>query len=756
MLKILRRITQEVSAAENLAAALRIVVEQVQEAIAADVCSVFLADEEHAEYVLVATVGHTADAIGRLRIPFGKGLVGFIAEREEPVNLDDIHKDTHFYPNREFTEDHLHGYLGVPIIFSGALLGVMVAQHHDQVFFTEDEEAFLVTLAIQLSAQLSFALSRGALSDAFPKRKRRRKTEILNGVPGSVGVGIGQALAVYPVADLEAVPDRAHDDAAVEIKHFKTALDRARQEIYALQLRAQSSVSHAESALFDVYLRILDSRSLLDDVTAEIESGQWAQGALRRVIKRHVIQFESIDDEYLRERASDFKDLGRRILGQLQSYSHEALVYPKNTILVSDELSATELMEVPEGLLKGVISGAGSNNSHVAILARALGVPAVMGVNGAQVSQIHDKEVIVDGYNGHVYVMPTPALKKEFKGLAREEQQLDEELDALRELPAKTTDGHSVSLLVNTGLAAEAGLSLSVGAEGVGLYRTEMPFMVRTRFPSEEEQRIMYKQLLSTFSPRTVVMRSLDVGGDKALPYFSITEENPFLGWRGVRITLDQPEIFLQQIRAMLHASVGLKNLSIMLPMVSAVSDIDDSKRLITQAFNELKDEGLKIHKPPLGIMIEVPSAVYQAYDMAKRVDFLSVGTNDLIQYLLAVDRNNPRVADRYDGLHPAVIRALKQIVDAGHRASKPVGICGELASDPLAAVLLLGMGYDSLSMNARGLPRVKSVVRSFSLEEAKSLVAEVLKMDDAKEVRNHMESAIDDVGLGGLIRAGK
>jgi len=299
-------------------------------------------------------------------------------------------------------------------------------------------------------------------------------------------------------------------------------------------------------------------------------------------------------------------------------------------------------------------------------------------------------------------------------------------------------------------------MSLSVGAEGVGLYRTEMPFMVRDRFPSEEEQRIMYRQLLTTFMPRPVTMRTLDIGGDKQLPYFQIEEENPFLGWRGTRVMLDHPEIFLQQIRAMLQASTGLNNLSILLPMITSVSEVESSLRLIHQAFDELKVEGLDIKMPEMGLMIEVPAAVYQAYELAKRVDFISVGSNDLIQYLLAVDRNNPRVASRYNGLHPAVVRALYQVVKAAHRARKPVEICGELAGDPLAAILLLGMGFDVLSMNARSLPRIKWLIRKFSYEAAKELVEKALEMDDPRDIRLLLEQALLDAGLIGLVRAGR
>ena len=326
----------------------------------------------------------------------------------------------------------------------------------------------------------------------------------------------------------------------------------------------------------------------------------------------------------------------------------------------------------------------------------------------------------------------------------------------IRDLPAQTTDGHQLELLVNTGLHIDPQLYSDAGAQGVGLYRTEMAFMLRDAFPTEHAQTILYRQLLNTFAPKPVVIRTLDAGGDKALDYFPVEEENPFLGWRGIRMTLDQPEIFLQQIKALLRAQAELSNLRIMLPMVSSIIEVERAQSLIHQAYAELEAEGLTLQLPQLGVMIEVPSSVYQAFELAKRVDFLSVGTNDLIQYLLAVDRNNARVASLYEPLHPAVLRALKLVVTAAHKAGKKASVCGEMAADPLCAALLLGMGYDTLSLNARAIPRIKSVIRTFSYQQAKDLVSDVLVMDDAQEIRLHVESFYETLGLAGFIRAGR
>lgn len=765
-LKTLKRIVQEVIAATDLKQALDVIVTRCVEAVSADVGSVYLIDEARGEYLLLAVVGLDANKVNKARLKFGEGLVGLVGEREEAMNIGKATQHPHYTLIKLGGEPPYESFIGLPLIDQGELLGVLVVESKKADSFGDEELAFLVTLAVQLAPLIAQFCARGALASLQATRRRKLQT-VLTGIPGASGVAIGEAVVVYPPADLDAVPDQAITDTAREIDALESALACAREEIQRLQLRAKKSLSVAEQALFDAYLRILDSRSLVNEIIAEIEGGQWAQAALKRVIKRHVLHFESLDDAYLQERAADFRDLGRRILSYLQAQQTQETQeaqkrsrpnYAKQKIiLVSDEVTATAILEVPEGQLVGIISGAGSANSHVAILARGLGLPTVMGVTGTSLSALDNKELIVDGYNGEIYISPSATIKREFKSLVAEEAQLDQELARLMGLPAETEDGERVSLFINTGLAIDSALALSVGAEGVGLYRTETQFMIRAdRFPSEAEQRVMYRQLLNTFSPRPVVMRTLDVGGDKELPYFPVQEDNPFLGWRGIRVTLDHPEIFLQQIRAMLTANIDLNNLSILLPMITSVSEVEDAIRLIRQGHDELLEEGCDVTMPPLGLMIEVPAAIYQAVELAKRVDFLSVGTNDLIQYLLAVDRNNPRVADLYNGLHPAVLRALASVVKDSHRVNRPVSICGEMAGDPIAVLLLLGIGFDSLSMSARALPRVKWVIRNFSRAFAKDLVKEVLKMDDPIEIRCHMEMILEDAGLAGLIRAGK
>lgn len=756
MLTILRKIIQEVSGAQDFDEALDIMVKRIANALATQACSVFLLDRHHGEYVLVATQGLNPKAVGKIRVPLNKGLIGLVGEREEPINIDDATQHPRFLHVAEAKEEAYRAFLGTPIIYHRQVLGVLIVQQHEPRRYDESEEAFLVTLATQLAAIIAHAEATGSLSQLLACSKQERHDFVYSGVPGAPGIGMGTGVVVYVPFDLDAIPDRVPDDIEVEIELLDAAFASVREDLRQLGERLYPVLPEEERALFDVYQRILDSADLGQEVIVNIRAGNWAPGALRDTIQTHVRRLESLDNEYMRERAIDIKDLGRRVLGSLQKNERALPQYAEKTILIGESLSPTDLAEVPDGCLAGVISAKGSGNSHVAILARAMKVPTVMGVGDTPINELQDKKIIVDGYYGQIYVAPSPALRAEFGRLMKEEQKLDAELDEIRDLPAVTKDGHRLAMLVNTGLGADISISLAAGAEGVGLYRTEIPFMIRDRFPSSEEQRIIYRQLLASFAPRPVIIRMLDVGGDKPLPYFPIKEDNPFLGWRGIRITLDHPEIFLSQIGAMLRASEGLNNMRIMLPMVTDVAEVDEALRLLRKAYTEVCDEGYDIEMPQIGVMVEVPSAVYQARALAKRVDFLSVGSNDLTQYLLAVDRNNPRVANLYDSLHPAVLRALIQIVENGHQEGKHVSICGEMAGDPAAVMLLLAMGFDSLSMNATSIGRVRWIIRHITKKKSAKLLHEVLSMESAVMIRCHLELALERAGLGNLIRAGR
>jgi phosphotransferase system enzyme I (PtsP) len=756
MLSLLRRIIQEVNAARNIDQALRIIVTRVREAMDVDVCSVYLTDEAQQQHVLMATEGLHPDAVGKVRLGFDAGIVSEVARRAEPVNLDNApdHPSYHYFP--ESSEEQFHGYLGVPIIHHRSVLGVLVVQQIKAQRFDEDHVTFLITIAAQLAGAIAHAEITGDMDKLLEQHDEGIDVRPIRGLPGAHGVAIGTAVTVFPSTEIDSIPDRPVQDVDAEIERFGRALKAVKDDITTLSKRMQNLLPAEERALFDAYLLMLDSHSLRGETVQRISQGNWAPAALRHTIEDQTKVFMEMDDPYLKERAEDVRDLGRRILLYLQQENYQPGDYPLRCVLVGDEVTAAMLAEVPQERLAGVVAARGSRTSHVAILARALGIPAVMGAKEMPLGRLDGRTMIVDGYSGNVYISPPEHVLKQYEHLAAEEESLSEELMNLRDQPAVTEDGRHVPLYANTGLLSDISPSIHSGAEGIGLYRTEFPFLIRQQFPGEEEQYQIYRQALQAFAPRPVTLRTLDVGGDKALPYFPIQEENPFLGWRGIRITLDHPEIFLVQVRAMMRASAGLENLQILLPMISHVHELDEALVLIHRAFQELLEEGEKIVRPKLGVMIEVPSAVYQAASLARRVDFLSIGTNDLTQYLLAVDRNNAYVAELYDSLHPAVLNAVQHVIDAAHAQGKRVSVCGEMAGDPAAAVLLVGMGVDYLSMSASSMPRIKWVIRNLDTQRAKQYLEQVSQMEEAVDIRQFMNERLEDAGLGGLVRAGR
>ncbi len=751
MLNTLRKIVQEVNAAKDLKAALGIIVLRVKEAMGSHVCSVYLLDPESNRFVLMATEGLNKRSIGKVSMAPNEGLVGLVGTREEPLNLENASDHPRYRYFAETGEERYASFLGAPIIHHRRVMGVLVIQQKENRQFDEGEEAFLVTMSAQLAGVIAHAEATGSIRGLGRQGKGIQEARFV-GVPGAPGAAVGTAVVVLPPADLEVVPDKPIKDIEAEVERFKAALESVRQDMRELSSKLASQLRKEERALFDVYLMMLDDASIGLEVKRVIRTGQWAQGALRQVVMEHVKRFELMDDHYLRERASDVRDIGRRLLAYLQEERKQNLVYDDNTILVSEELSPAMLGEVPQGKLVGLVSVQGSGNSHVAILARAMGIPTVMGVVDLPYSKVDGIQLIVDGYHGEVFTNPSEILRRQYAEVVEEERQLTQGLDALRALPCETLDGHRMPLWVNTGLLADVVRAQERGAEGVGLYRSEVPFMNGQRFPSEKEQLAIYREQLAAFHPLPVTMRTLDIGGDKALSYFPIKESNPFLGWRGIRVTLDHPEIFLVQARAMLKASEGLNNLRILLPMISGTHELEEALHLIHRAWGEVRDEGTDVPLPPVGVMIEIPAAVYQTRDLARQVDFLSVGSNDLTQYLLAVDRNNPRVADLYDYLHPAVLQALQHVVRDAHAEGKPVSICGEMAGDPSAAVLLLAMGFDSLSMNATNLPKVKWLLRQISLSKAKELLTQLMTIDNPQVIHSTLHLALRNLGLGRVI----
>jgi phosphotransferase system enzyme I (PtsP) len=677
-----------------------------------------------------------------------------VAAKEEPLNLQDADQHPNFAYFEETGEAPFHSFLGVPIIHHRKVLGVLVLQQETRRRFASEEEAFVVTVCAQLSGAIAHAEATGALRQLASAGRGKSKEAVFPGIPSSSGVGIGRVVLVTSSSDLKMVPERLTDNPSAEVKLFREALKATKRDMRNLGNGLSGKLSAEEFALFEVYIRLLDDRVLINEVISAIKLGQAAPSAWSTVILKHVRTFQKMDDPYLRERAADVNDLGVRVLGYLQAKDKDRAPMPRRIVLVGEDLSATALADIPVHRLVGIISLKGSSNSHMAIVGRALGIPTVMGAINLPWVELEGQELIVDGSTGDVISRATRSVRRHYVQRQREEKLFNKDLEKLRNIPCHTPDGIRFSLWVNTGLRQDTARSLKSGAEAVGLFRTEIPFLMRTSFPTEDEQIEIYREQLSDFAPRPVTMRTLDIGGDKDLPYFPIEEENPFLGWRGIRISLDHPEIFLVQIRAMLRASEGINNLRIMLPMISNVPELDRALQLIERAYQELtQEEGYTIKRPLIGAMIEVPAAVYQVKEIGRRVDFMSVGTNDLTQYLLAVDRNNPRVADLYHTLHPSVLRALKQIYDQASSVNCQLSICGEMAGDPLSTVILLGLGYETFSMSASSLLRVKSILLNVSRKDAKLLSKKALKMSSSKEIITFLAQSLNQPDVIKLLK---
>ncbi len=752
MLSSLRQIVQEVSSAKEVSEALELIVTRVKAEMRTQVCSVYLLDRESSRYVFMATEGLNKDSEGKISLAADQGLVGQVVQRAEPINLDDAQSHPAFKLLPDIGEEPFNAFLGTPIIYHREVLGVLVVQQGESRRFDEVEESFLVTIAAQLAGVIAHAQATGAI---ISEQDSRVKHDVqYQGVSGSNGIAIGTAMLITPSADFDAVTDRLCDNVEDEIAQFNLVLEKVEKDIIQLKQKFSERVGANELILFDVYLALLSQQGIGDEVRSLICEKQYtSQTALRDVIKAHMMNFELMEDAYLKERAIDVKDLGLRLLGYLQEADNKLQQVSGPIILVGDELSPTMLAEVPRDKLKGLVSIKGSSHSHVAILARSMGIPTLSGVQGLPIRIVNGLPMILDAYECIVIANASETLNARYEQFAQEEKLSDLGLEQYKNLPSETLDGVHLPLYVNTGLMADIMMAKEKNAEGVGLYRTEVPFLMSERFPSEEEQRAIYEEQLSVFHPQLVTMRTLDVGGDKALPYFPINEENPALGWRGIRVTLDHPEIFLVQIRAMLRANIDYGNLRIMLPMISRLDEFDEAKKLILRAFTELSSQGLAVKMPDIGVMIEVPSVIYQLEDLAKRADFLSVGSNDLTQYLLAVDRNNTHVSELYNHYHPAVIRALYDIAKRVRDLDTPLSICGELAGDPAAAVLLLAMGYDSLSISASRLLKVKSMIRFVDMPIASKLLEGALKLDNAQDIRDYLQRNLSDVGVSPLFK---
>jgi len=765
----------------DLREALDQIVEAIAEGMQAEVCSLYLFDAQRERLVLRATVGLDRDSVGRVSMRPSEGLVGLVVEKDEPVAVTDAisHERYKYFP--ETGEERYHTFLGVPVQEGRQKpIGVLVAQSLARRKYTRTEITLLRTAASQIAGVLTHFRLRETLATKEKEREeyRRRfveanrqlkdfekvggKTRLraptkvrrprLVGLPAAPGFAQGLAHVVGTFLSTIERNQRARDIKA-ERRRLDDALERSRAELVALKIRMEPLMPDADLQIFDGHRLILEDEEFIGRVRDSIEKGFAAESALFRVIDELSAQMLAVADGYLRERATDFRDVGHRVLRHLRQEDRKG-AFSKPTIIVAEELTLSQLTLVSHDNLAGIALQSGGVTSHAAILARSFEIPTVVGVEHLMESVVEGDHLVLDGNSGLIYVNPGSDVEKDYLGLSKRYEAFKRELVEADHEPGGTRDGHRVMMLANIALLADVHLALRYGAEGIGLLRSEFSFLTYEDFPDENQQLELYNRMLKELGPRRpVTIRTLDIGADKYPPYMRVPrEENPFLGWRSIRISLEMPALFKVQLRAILRAAAKY-NVRILFPMISSVDELRRAKELLTECKAELYKEGLE-HNPNIkvGIMVEVPSAVWLAPRLAREVDFFSVGTNDLIQYLLAADRNNPKVAHLYEAFHPAVISAIGEIVNVARAADKEVDICGEMASDPLATLLLVGLGLDELSLSPLFIPVVRKLVRAVDYQTARSIARETLQMASVQDIKGYLIERYRDLGLMNLV----
>ncbi len=564
------------------------------------------------------------------------------------------------------------------------------------------------------------------------------------GIPASPGVAVGRAyLYVRGYVEVEK-RKLSEDEVEGEILRFESAVTLSKGYLKRLYERVKAEVGEEEAKIYEAHLMILeDEASFLKPVEVMIrEQMVNAEYAVETVLERVAKLFEEMESQYMRERAADVRDVKRLVLTALKGKINEISAPPEESVIVAHELLPSDVATLDKSKVLGFATDTGGPTSHVAIVARTLGIPAVVGLKDLSVHVRTGDQVVVDGDQGLVIVRPDRETLKTYR--IRMSEQIREKMALMKyaTLPAETRDGFRIGVFANVGGVEDLEQALTMGAEGIGLLRTEFMYVNSPRFPTEDELYSSLRRFVERMGERPVIVRTLDMGADKPLPYFSMPPEpNPMLGWRGVRVTLDRPEILMTQVKAALRAAVH-GNLWIMFPMISTVEEVRRARELIHDAASQLRKEG-KEHRDEVkvGVMIETPSAVFLARDLAREVDFFSIGTNDLTQYVMAADRTNELVADLYNHLQPSVIRAVSRVVQAAREVEIHVGMCGEMGGDELAIPLLVGMGLDEISMAPASIPRAKRLVRSITRESAETLLEEVLRASTLGEVREILES---------------
>jgi len=744
--EILRRLHEVMAAKTGAEAKLGRVVRIVSEVLSSEVASIYLLRDGVLE--LYATQGLSQSAVHVTRLSMGQGLVGTIAVTREPLNLAEAKEHPDFAYRPETGEDDYHSFAGVPIVRREAAIGVLGVQHREPREYDEVEIEALQTVAMVLSELIHGA---GLVDDAEAARARAASSGPLR-LPGLKLVdGLGRGTAVFHQPRV-VVEHTVSDDVEGERYRVYSAFTRMREQIDAMMGQAEFAGGGDHHEVLDTYKMFAYDEGWSRRINEAIDTGLTAEAAIERVQARTRARMRSIDDPYLRERLTDLDDLSNRLLrivsGQLGTAAASGL--RGDTILIARNLGPAELLEYDKRFLKGVVLEEGSLTAHVIIVARAMGVP-VLGRVDDLFAQVSDgDELIVDAANGALLVRPQATMIASYESMRDVKARQAERFAAVKDLPAISRDGMRIAVQMNAGLADDAQALDMTGADGIGLFRTEFQFLVSATLPRRERQQALYRTVLDAAGSRPVVFRTVDIGGDKAVPYLvgdGDGEENPAMGWRALRLALGRPTLMKVQARALLEGAAG-RTLNVMFPMISEPWEFVEAKALVEGQRKLLKRQGHALPETVrYGAMIEVPALIETLDVLLPMTDFVSVGTNDLTQFLFAADRANPKLADRYDWLSPAILRVLRRIVRASNAAGVPVTVCGEMGGRPLEALALLALGVDSLSITPAGVGPIKAMVRSADLGALRTLMTAWLDAPGTN-VRRELSSAAAAQGV--------
>ena len=689
---------------------------------------------------LFATKGLDIRAIHETFLRVGEGLIGEIALQRKPLIFKNVWDHPSFVYKPETKERSFKSLLGVPIIRGDTLLGVLAIQTTHTQEFSEEIVQLMQTIAMVLAEIL--ATYQLEANENLIKVESRSKVD---GVRLIAGVAVGQAVLHRRA---ERITDILAKNPMTELKKLKTALSTVEADIQNM-LNADN-ISSDQADILNAYLMLTQDKGWLNKITQAIETGLTAQAAVQKVSDETIERMSKIQDAYIKERIHDLNDVSDRLIRHLNGkpQNSKAVKLPKNTILVAHSMGPAELLDYDTEKIKAIVLEEGSQTMHVVIVARSLNIPILGGVKNVFSLISAEDELAVDATKGILYINPSDEVLDDFDDKLKTQKRLNAQYQKLKKLPGVTLDGVPVALSVNAGLSTDLLMAEGTYFDGVGLYRTELPFMTSEQLPDVETQTDIYKRAILSLGNKPIVFRTLDIGSDKILPYFeNAGEKNPAMGWRSIRITLDRRALLRGQLRAFIRACEG-KELKIMFPMISSINEfIDAKKTLQIELERERQKGGILPSAVKVGTMLEVPSLIFQLNELVKLVDFISIGTNDLAQFLFATDRGNPMIWDRYDSLSPAMLKALKYINDICKEAGIPCSVCGEMASKPLEAMALVGIGFTSLSMTPAALGAVKAVVRSMNQKEVSDYLKTQLSLPSAT-IRDKLKSYAMDHGI--------